>query len=50
MELYKGPLQFFRRFNAMFVDNSKRGRFVVEGGVGFWEDMQMTISERTLKR
>ncbi|KAF2727605.1 cytochrome P450 [Polyplosphaeria fusca] len=45
MELYKAPLQFFRTFRP-HLDEEKPGTFVVKGGVGFWENMQMSIERR----
>lgn len=45
MELYKGPLHFFRTFEPT-VDKGKEGRFVIKGGVGFWEDMELRIERR----
>ncbi|KAI1614672.1 cytochrome P450 [Exophiala viscosa] len=50
MELYKGPLQFFRLFDAQLVDKTRAGRFIVHGGVGFWEDMQITVKGRSTKK
>lgn len=46
MEMYKGPLQFFRSFRVTLADEKKPGIFVVKGGVGFWKDMYMTIQRR----
>lgn len=65
MELYKGPLQFFRAFTPTTVaggnggkagkkddglvelcETGGTGRFVVKGGVGFWEDVWITIRRR----
>ncbi|KAF2748279.1 flavonoid 3',5'-hydroxylase [Sporormia fimetaria CBS 119925] len=46
MELYKAPLQFFRTFKPDVVNKAQPGRFVVKGGVGFWEDMWVTIQKR----
>ena len=45
MELYKAPLQFFRTFR-LEVDAHRKGRFVVKGGVGFWEDMWVGLEQR----
>ena len=45
MELYKAPLAFFKRFRPV-VGREGKGRFVVKGGVGFWEDMWMRIERR----
>ncbi|KAH7115925.1 cytochrome P450 [Dendryphion nanum] len=49
MELYKAPLQFFRTFRPT-VDENKPGRFVVKGGVGFWEDMWVGVEKRTRQK
>lgn len=62
MELYKGPLHFFQRFTPLVVKKDgiesatekksdlqgleSTGRFVVKGGVGFWEDVWITIRKR----
>jgi cytochrome P450 len=46
MELYKAPLQFFRTFRPD-LDKKKPGTFVVKGGVGFWEDMWVSIERRS---
>lgn len=36
MELFKGPLEFFRRFRfEEATDGSKKPEFVVKGRVGF---------------
>ncbi|KAH4074020.1 hypothetical protein HBH70_113370 [Parastagonospora nodorum] len=49
MELYKAPLQFFRTFTPV-VDKSRPGKFVVKGGVGFWEDQWLKLEKRSVKR
>lgn len=46
MELFKGPLQFFRNFKPEILNKQKPGEFVVKGGVGFWKDMWITVSRR----
>ncbi|KAF2458809.1 flavonoid 3',5'-hydroxylase [Lineolata rhizophorae] len=46
MELYKGPLQFFRKFRPEILNKQKPAEFVVKGGVGFWKDMWITIDRR----
>lgn len=46
MELYKAPLQFFRTFKPDIVNKERPGRFVVKGGVGFWEDMWIRVEKR----
>ncbi|PSS24952.1 hypothetical protein M430DRAFT_114266 [Amorphotheca resinae ATCC 22711] len=48
MELYKGPLQFFRSFRPELLRGKKEGQFVVKGGVGFWKDMWLQIGRRAL--
>jgi cytochrome P450 len=48
MELYKAPLQFFRMYKPV-VNKQKPGRFVVKGGVGFWEEMWLRIERRDVK-
>ncbi|KAF1970001.1 cytochrome P450 [Bimuria novae-zelandiae CBS 107.79] len=48
MELYKAPLQFFKIFKPV-VNRQKPERFVVKGGVGFWEDMWVRIERRVEK-
>jgi len=30
------------------VDKSRPGKFIVHGGVGFWEDMMITIKRREI--
>jgi cytochrome P450 len=46
MELYKGPLQLFRRFRVGFVDEGKPGKHFIKGGISFFTDMWMRIEER----
>ncbi|QPC70454.1 hypothetical protein HYE68_001206 [Fusarium pseudograminearum] len=46
MELYKGPLLFLRSFNIAWVDETKRGKYVINGGVSYFEDMNIKISRR----
>lgn len=43
MELYKGPLQFFRAFRPNIV---KPGEYVYKGGISYFEDMEITIERR----
>ena len=45
MELYKAPLEFFRRFKPT-LEEGGMGRFIVKGGVGFWEDLCVKIERR----
>jgi hypothetical protein len=33
-------------FDTKLVDEKKRGEFIVHGGVGFWEDMRVTVTRR----
>ncbi|KAK3112206.1 hypothetical protein LTR53_011770 [Teratosphaeriaceae sp. CCFEE 6253] len=47
MELFKGPLQFFRTFDPKLANSKQPGIWTVKGGVAFWQDMQMTIRRRT---
>ncbi|EDP48503.1 cytochrome P450 monooxygenase, putative [Aspergillus fumigatus A1163] len=46
MELYKGPLQFFRRYHVQTVTDKPKARFVIKGGVGFYRDVWVTIDRR----
>ncbi|PYH89590.1 cytochrome P450 monooxygenase [Aspergillus ellipticus CBS 707.79] len=46
MELFKGPLQFFRHFQPKPVSGKPDARYLVKGGVGFWRDMWVTIEKR----
>jgi cytochrome P450 len=46
MELYKGPLQFFRKFRPKFVDEEKPGKHFIKGGISYFTDMWMIIEER----
>jgi len=46
MELYKGPLQFFRRFKPTFVDEQRPGKHFIKGGISYFTDMWMRIEER----
>ncbi|KAL4806077.1 cytochrome P450 [Aspergillus unguis] len=48
MELYKGPLQFFRHFKPSAVFGTPEAKFVIKGGVGFWRDMWLKIDKRPL--
>jgi cytochrome P450 len=47
MELFKGPLEFFRRFR--FEDatqGTEKPKFVVKGGVGYWTNVSLKIQKR----
>jgi len=46
LEIYKGPMQFLRRYRPKLVDEKKSGTYTVVGGVAYWKDMYITISER----
>ncbi|KAJ5082376.1 hypothetical protein N7532_011419 [Penicillium argentinense] len=46
MELFKGPLQFFRQYKPEPVRGKPEAKFVVKGGVGYWRDVWLTISKR----
>ncbi|KAL4876444.1 cytochrome P450 [Aspergillus karnatakaensis] len=48
MELFKGPLQFFRHYKPHQVKDKPEAKFVIKGGVGFWRDMWVTIEKRPL--
>ncbi|PLN76164.1 cytochrome protein [Aspergillus taichungensis] len=46
MELYKGPLELFRRFKPEFVSNKPAPEFTIKGGVGYWRNVWLTLSKR----
>ncbi|TQN67585.1 Cytochrome P450 monooxygenase gsfF [Colletotrichum shisoi] len=46
MELFKGPLQFFRTFKPEFTNKEQPARYLVKGGVSYFEDMGMKIERR----
>ncbi|KAJ5753120.1 hypothetical protein N7520_010037 [Penicillium odoratum] len=46
MELFKGPLQFFRSYKPEPVKGKPEAQFVVKGGVGYWKDVWLAISKR----
>ncbi|KAJ4387313.1 hypothetical protein N0V93_007902 [Gnomoniopsis smithogilvyi] len=46
MELYKAPLQFFRNFTPEIVNKEEPGKYVINGGVSYFEDMFVNISRR----
>ncbi|KAL4967586.1 cytochrome P450 [Aspergillus stella-maris] len=48
MELFKGPLQFFRHYKPSTVQDKPEAKFVIKGGVGYWRDMWVTIDKRPL--
>ncbi|KAJ0417513.1 cytochrome P450 [Aspergillus carlsbadensis] len=48
MELFKGPLQFFRHYKPHSVKDKPKAKFVVQGGIGYWRDMWLTIEKRPL--
>lgn len=47
MELYKAPLQFFRTFKPELVNKEEPGKYIVSGGVAYFEDMFLRISRRS---
>ncbi|CEL00466.1 Putative Monooxygenase [Aspergillus calidoustus] len=48
MELFKGPLQFFRHYKPHSVRGKPEAKFFVKGGIGYWRDMWLTIEKRPL--
>ncbi|KAJ5409605.1 uncharacterized protein N7487_003964 [Penicillium crustosum] len=46
MELFKGPLQFFRQYRPQTVQGKPGAKFMVKGGIGYWRDVWLTISPR----
>ncbi|KOS41781.1 hypothetical protein ACN38_g7339 [Penicillium nordicum] len=46
MELFKGPLQFFRQYTPQTVQDKPGAKFMVKGGIGYWRDVWLTISPR----
>ncbi|KAJ5247435.1 hypothetical protein N7468_002418 [Penicillium chermesinum] len=46
MELFKGPLQFFRQFKPEQAKDKPEAKFIVKGGIGYWRDVWLTISKR----
>ncbi|KAL2851696.1 cytochrome P450 [Aspergillus pseudodeflectus] len=48
MELFKGPLQFFRHYKPHSVKGKSEAKFVVKGGIGYWRGMWLTIEKRPL--
>lgn len=48
MELFKGPLEFFRRYRFDAVKGKKQPEWLVKGGVSYWTDVWLNISRRPL--
>lgn len=46
MELFKGPLVFFRMFKPAIRDEKEPARYLVKGGVSYFEDMWIKIQKR----
>ncbi|KAK9646462.1 hypothetical protein HCH54_005207 [Aspergillus fumigatus] len=46
LELYKGPLQCFRRFTVRTVSDEPQARFVIKEKVGFYRDLWLAIDRR----
>lgn len=46
MELYKTPLQFLRSFKPEIVNKQAPGRYVIKGGVSFFENTLITVERR----
>lgn len=46
MELYKTPLQFFRSFKPEIVNKEQPGKYVIKGGVSYFEDMHLVLGRR----
>ena len=46
--LHADSHQFFRAFDVKLADKKKPGRFIVNGGVGFWKDMVVRVKTRTI--
>ncbi|ROT39950.1 flavonoid 3',5'-hydroxylase [Sodiomyces alkalinus F11] len=46
MELFKAPLQFLRRFRPTLLNKQQPARYIVKGGVSYFEDMWATIEKR----
>lgn len=47
MELYKAPLQFLRNFKPDVVNKEQPGKYVIRGGVSYFENMLINIERRT---
>jgi hypothetical protein len=39
-------LQFFQNYEATLVDPNVTGDFIVNGGIAFWQNINMTIKRR----
>lgn len=46
MELYKTPLQFFRNYQPELVNKEHPYKYIVSGGISYFEDMLITIKRR----
>jgi cytochrome P450 len=46
MELYKGPLQFLRKFRVRTLRDYKSPKMACKGGVNFWRDIWVQIERR----
>jgi cytochrome P450 len=46
MELFKAPLQFIRTFKPEILNKQQPAKYVVKGGVSFFEDMWVKIEKR----
>jgi cytochrome P450 len=46
MELFKAPLQFFRCFRPTLTNKQQPAKYVVKGGVSYFENMRMTMEKR----
>ncbi|KAL5333709.1 cytochrome P450 [Aspergillus crustosus] len=50
MELFNGPLQFFYHYKPYQVKDTPEAKFMIKGGVGFWEDIWVRTEKRPLVR
>lgn len=46
MELFKGPLEFLRRFRFDRVADKKEPAWVIKGGISYWTDVWLKIERR----
>lgn len=46
MELFKTPLQFLRSFKPDIVNRNEPAKYLIKGGVSYFEDMWMRIEKR----